>query len=187
MIRAPHKQHRDERGGQGSRSACRASVLGRVAGNALPSLVMAGFAVAVAIAIFLLTAQGPDDTISASSIVNVWLAKVFGRIPGLYDPQTGLWLGIGVRHWAHTAEFWLLGLFVSLSAYFALRPRLLVAGGVSFAVCVAFSLFDQTHKLFVPGRHFDGFDLAMDALGYGLVIAIVFTIGWILKKVTCRG
>ena len=41
------------------------------------------------------------------------------------------------------------------------------------AICAGFSLFDQCHRLFVPGRHFDPFDLAMDALGYGVAVVVV--------------
>ena len=105
-----------------------------------------------------------------------FLVSVFGGIPFLYDPETDLWLGINIRHWAHTAEFFALGVFVATSAYFALKPRLLPAGGVALVICAACSLFDQCHKLFVPGRHFDGFDLLMDALGYGLAILTVLLI-----------
>ena len=41
------------------------------------------------------------------------------------------------------------------------------------AICAGFSLFDQCHRLFVPGRHFDPFDLVMDALGYGVAVVVV--------------
>ncbi|MFR9006422.1 MAG: VanZ family protein [Collinsella aerofaciens] len=36
------------------------------------------------------------------------------------------------------------------------------------------SLFDQTHKLFVPGREFDASDLVFDVLGYGVGIVLMF-------------
>lgn len=40
------------------------------------------------------------------------------------------------------------------------------------AFCLLCSLGDQTHKLFVPTRHFDVLDLPFDALGYLLGIAL---------------
>ena len=142
----------------------------------IPIAVTAVLAVAVAVAIYLLTEQPPDATSSESDFINRFLIGLFGGIPGLYDPDTGLWLGVNIRHWAHTAEFFLLGIFVALLAYFVFKPRLLRAGVVSFATCLACSLFDQCHKLFVPGRHFDGFDLVMDALGYVVAILVVLLI-----------
>ena len=114
-------------------------------------LAFAFLAIAAAATIFFLTEQTPAETSFESDFVNELLVGLFGWVPGVYDPQTGLWLGIGIRHWAHAAEFWLLGVFVALSAYFALRPRLLAAGVASVAICAACSLFDQCHKLFVPG------------------------------------
>ena len=146
--------------------------------EARPRLALAFvlLAVSVATAIFLLTEQSPVETSRESSFVNDLLVGLFGGLPGLYDPQTGLWLGIGIRHWAHTAEFGLFGVLVALAVWFAVRPRVFLAGGVSLAICAACSLFDQCHKLFVPGRHWDWFDLAMDALGYVVAIAVVVAV-----------
>ena len=135
-------------------------------------------AATVAVAIFVLTSQAPEVTSAESSFVNRLLVGLFGWIPGLYDPATGLWLGIGIRHWAHAFEFGVLGLFVALAAKRAMEPRVAAPGVLAFAVCAGFSLFDQCHRLFVPGRHFDLFDLAMDALGYGVAIAGVVGVGW---------
>ena len=101
------------------------------------------------------------------------MAAMLGWIPGLYDPATGLWLGIGIRRWAHAVEYGALGLFVALAAKSAMGQRTIAPGMAALAICAGFSLFDQCHRLFVPGRHFDPFDLAMDALGYGAAVAAV--------------
>ena len=148
-------------------------------------------ATAVAVAIFVLTEQPPEVTSAESGWVDAFLLRLFGGATWLYDPDTGLWLGIGIRHWAHTVEFGLLGVFVALAVHFAGRAKaakpakaqaagemrrrsnLLREGGISLAICVAYSLFDQCHKLFVPGRHWDTFDLVMDAGGYLVAIALV--------------
>ena len=135
-------------------------------------VVAAILAVVVAGGIFVLTEQPPEATAQQSGAVNELLVRLLGGTP-LYDPATDSWLGIGIRRWAHAAEFWLLGVFVALASWLALKPRLAAAGVVSLCCCAAASLFDQCHKLFVPGRHFDGFDLVMDALGYGVAILTV--------------
>ena len=101
------------------------------------------------------------------------LAGPPGVFPGVFDPQAGELLGVSIRRWAHVVEFGVLGLFVAVAACRMLCPRLARAAGVSLAICLACSLFDQCHKLFVPGRHFEGADLVMDAVGYMLTILVV--------------
>ena len=130
----------------------------------------------VAIIIFILTEQLPDISIAESKKFNDLLVDLFGNIPFLYDKKSGLWLGTDIRHWAHTAEFFLLGVFSTLTLWFAMKPKIIKTGVISFVFCATFSLVDQCHKLFVPGRHFDGFDLVMDALGYGIAILIILLI-----------
>ena len=144
------------------------------------ALLFTVLAVAVAAAIFVMTEQSPEVTTAESGRVNVLLIRLFGGT-GLYNPETGLWLGIGIRHWAHAVEFGALGLCVALAVWQWLklgpiRKLSLWTAGISLAVSAAYSLFDQCHKLFVPGRHFDGFDLVMDALGYIPAVLIVIAV-----------
>ena len=139
-------------------------------------------AIAIAIVIFTLTSQTPEETSAMSSTVNDLVVAVLGWIPGLYDPSADQWLGIDIRHWAHAFEFGALGLFVTLASAMAMRPRILAPAGMSLAICALCSILDQCHKLFVPGRHFDSFDLCMDALGYGLAIALVMVVRALISR-----
>ena len=136
-------------------------------------------AVFIAVSIFELTSQTPEVTSAESGFVNDLMVALFGWIPGLYDSATGLWLGIGIRHWAHAVEFGVLGLSVALAAKSAMGQRTIAPGMAALAICAGFSLFDQCHRLFVPGRHFDPFDLAMDALGYGVAVVVVMGVEWL--------
>ena len=88
----------------------------------VPAMIWTLLAVAVAVAIFVLTEQAPAVTSAESSWVNDLLIGLFGDT-GLYDPATGLWAGIGIRHWAHTAEFGALGLCVALAVWQCLKQR----------------------------------------------------------------
>ncbi|WP_293819911.1 VanZ family protein [uncultured Parolsenella sp.] len=111
-----------------------------------------------------------------------------------------------VRRVAHAVEFAAVGLFASLTAIFwrgvlgagpgasrrgdthgpgRTAGRALATGrGPSacalFAATVCFcalcSLVDQTHKIFVPGRHFDVKDLPFDLAGYLVASLVVFGI-----------
>ena len=95
----------------------------------------------VAVAIFALTSQTPEVTSAESGFVNDLLVALLGWIPGLYNPSTGLWFGIGIRHWAHAVEFGALGLFVALAAKSAMGPRAAAPHVVSLAICAGFSLY----------------------------------------------
>ena len=63
------------------------------------------------------------------------------------------------------------------------HARVLAAAGI----CVLASLFDQTHKLFVPGREFDAEDLLFDLLGYSTAIAFVLLACMALKRIPSVG
>ena len=86
--------------------------------------------------------------------------------------------GCWYRNAAHVVEFGLVGLLASLSALCLVGPRCGRGGKpllvVTVAFCAACSLVDQTHKLFVPGREFEWFDLFLDAFGYLGAIVLVF-------------
>lgn len=97
-------------------------------------------------------------------------------------------LGGVYRRAAHVAEFGLVGIFASL-AVILLRgesgaPRSLLLPTLIF--CAVNSLIDQTHKLFVPGREFDIFDLPLDALGYSGAAILVFAV-WSVLRGSNRG
>lgn len=113
------------------------------------------------------------------------------RRPG----PVALYVRENVRRLAHVAEFASVGLFSALAAWSWLGVRRrpgaawgtpqLVAAALAF--CVAASLFDQTHKLFVPGRHFDVLDLPFDAAGYLVGIAVVFAVRALVLRGARRG
>lgn len=63
------------------------------------------------------------------------------------------------------------------------RPRSLAArSAIALAACAACSLFDQTHKLFVPGREFDAGDLLFDAAGYLTAWLLVFGVAALVGR-----
>lgn len=68
---------------------------------------------------------------------------------------------------AHIYQFFALGLCASLAMLGCARFSPTVQALAAMAICLVCSLADQTHKLFIPGREFDGRDLVLDAVGYG--------------------
>lgn len=162
-------------------------------------------AVAVFIAIFALTEQNPSDTTALSASVSdaIVSRQVDAVGAGATDASSGAsaagegaagpieaMLAIGnVRKWAHTAEFFAFGAPVALASALwwgrprGARARVLAAAGV----CALASLFDQTHKLFVPGREFDAGDLLFDLIGYSTAIAFVLLARMALKRIPSVG
>lgn len=138
--------------------------------------------VAVAAAIFALTAMSPEGTTSMSGAVSDLVEASTGVTqvvvpPGSEpDARTALMAQVtNVRKWAHAVEFAALGLAAfwmtrSWTEGSSARGRDLRAALWAAAACAAYSLLDQTHKLFVPGREFDPTDLPFDALGYASAI-----------------
>lgn len=112
--------------------------------------------------------------------------EAFSRMPG----PVALYVRENVRRLAHVAEFASVGLFSALVAvsWLGVRRRPEAAWGthrliaVTLLFCVAASLFDQTHKLFVPGRHFDVLDLPFDAAGYLMGGVAVFGVRALVRR-----
>lgn len=99
--------------------------------------------------------------------------------------------GLSVRQQAHVVEFALMGGVAALNVLAWMsgwahrrsprgririwRTWLMYVLGVM--ACAVVSFADQYHKLFVPARHFDKFDLLLDASGYIPAVTCVF-IAW---------
>jgi len=79
-------------------------------------------------------------------------------------------LDVVLRKAAHMTEFGLLWwLWVR-----ALRPAgdLPRAALVALAIALAYAISDELHQSFVPGRHPSPFDVAIDAAGIGVAVAL---------------
>lgn len=147
--------------------------------------------------IFCLTEQSAEQTTAASTAVTEAIANsapvsqdVTDAIAGGYISRDLAVMWDWVRRLAHVAEFfpigvasaWLVSTFQPLFRNRARRHPLLA----SLVICVASSLFDQVHKLFVPGREFDCLDLAFDAAGYIVGIASFLGVLAIVMKYAKR-
>lgn len=158
------------------------------------------------VSIFVLTEQSPQQTTAlsgavssvASGIANAQVSSDEGFVhadEGKKNSKGSFAIfGQGVRRLAHTAEFFFVGFFSLLAAraWRADCGRSVAGGrgrpvlmGVVVVFCVMMSLFDQAHKLLVPGREFDCVDLMMDAIGYLAGIAFA-GIGAALWSLFCR-
>ena len=103
------------------------------------------------------------------SVVRNWLpvvawAAVIFAFSSVPDLGTGLgdW-DLVLRKIAHTGEYAVLG---------ALLARATGHAGVAFGLGLLYAVSDEIHQSFVPGRHGAPLDVAIDALGVAIGIAL---------------
>jgi VanZ family protein len=95
--------------------------------------------------------------------VLVWAAVIFAfsSVPSL-GTGLGTWDTV-LRKCAHMAEFGVLAVLI-----------LRACGSVpwAFALAVAYAATDEVHQLFVRGRHASPVDVAIDAVGIAIGLAV---------------
>ena len=131
-----------------------------------PLVISLAFVLITLCILFYLTFQTPDDTVALServghlSVVEVFLNWV------------GAFVDWSVRQWAHVFEFLIIGICVSIF-YACATKKIWLMLVLALLTCMCISLCDQSVRLFIAGRHFDSFDLVLDALEYVSAIVIV--------------
>jgi VanZ family protein len=95
--------------------------------------------------------------------VLAWAGLIFG-LSSVPDLGTGLggW-DLVLRKIAHTAEYAILG---------ALLVRATGHAGLAFALGTLYAVSDEIHQSFVPGRMGSPLDVAIDAVGVAIGIAL---------------
>ena len=121
--------------------------------------------------ILFLTLQTPEQTWSLTRAVQSFLLRMFpdGRAPA--------WITDGqqLRHAAHIPEYFLLGL-VLCSIFSDQNHGFLLA--LAFGILIG--LCDECLKIALPTREFSLSDLAFDAIGLALAVALYkMRTGWI--------
>lgn len=129
--------------------------------------------IAIMLLIFLLSAQNAEQSTETSSFVVGLLARIFKN-----NPPHDL-----IRTAAHFSEYALLAFLIS-NALHAYKVRLfpLFAPIISWG----YAWTDEVHQIFVPGRAFQLFDLAVD-LGGIILGTLVFTVIIAILKKCIKG
>lgn len=101
--------------------------------------------------------------------------------PWIDESHTQLLFGLNLRKWAYVGLFGALGL-CTYGWLFSLPKATLV--------CLAYSVLDELHQIFVPGREARATDVLIDAAGFLVAILMFYIFGIIYKKVVrdkCEG
>lgn len=136
---------------------------------------------AILVAIFCLTAQDVTETSLLSSAAERLLSTLVAP-DAANEAGTPTWAGLTIRQLAHIAEFAALGLAAGFAVPFFARELSVRTWAGSVALCAVASFLDQVHKLYVPGRHFDGFDLVLDAGGYVVAVTVAHLVLTLTSK-----
>lgn len=158
--------------------------------------------VLIAVLIFLLTDQSTSESAKLTMVTSDMIMQAVEEISpssityyanglGFY-PQgikvVPLGFSIGYRQLAHAIEFFILGISMTITVVLWLfeagiqKKASLKAALLSTAICFAYSILDQTHRLVVPGREFDAFDLILDAIGYCCAILLASILYYIKER-----
>ena len=151
----------------------------RIVDNRISLVISLAFVLITLCILFYLTFQTPDDTVALSERV--------GHLPFVENflNWVGVFVDWSVRQWAHIFEFLISGMCVSIFYKFATENiwTMLV---LAVLTCICISLCDQSVRIFIAGRHFDSFDLVLDALGYVSAIVVVSICRGIYRLVVNR-
>ena len=88
-----------------------------------------------------------------------------------------------IRKLAHFSIYGLMGVFSLLSFISYRAPKLLPGGIAAWILCVVYSVSDEIHQHFIPGRSCELRDMCIDSAGAILGILFAFIIlSAIMKK-----
>ena len=126
--------------------------------------------------VLFLTFQGPKETTQLSGGFQAWLFMTFGWDIEMHTLRSNI----------HFVEYFGVGLTLALFARSMEWKRWAVWALI--AGC-AFGLLDETIKIFLPTREFDGIDFIKDCIGIAAAVGTVYVFNNCLRggNITNRG
>lgn len=142
--------------------------------------------VALMVTIFTLSHQPADVSSNTSSAVIRFLAEIFIKdfenLSNAEQLEIISSLQFIVRKGAHFSAYFVLGIFSFFTFLTYTFPKFHWRSIISLSVCFAFSVSDEIHQLFVPGRSGEIRDVLIDTCGSLLSIMILFLIFLAIEK-----
>ena len=149
---------------------------GRTNADTRKKLAFGVLAVLAFATVLYLTFQGPKETTQLSGGFQAWLFMTFGWDIEMHTLRSNI----------HFVEYFGVGLTLALFARSMEWKRWAVWALI--AGC-AFGLLDETIKIFLPTREFDGIDFIKDCIGIAAAIGTVYVFNNCLRggNITNRG
>lgn len=132
--------------------------------------------------ILFLSSQNGEETAAVSAGIAGKLAEFIYKTPSesqIYGVH------MIIRKSAHVVLFGILGILLSFTTHFLINGGFCLKNMINAAVIVFFSVFDEWHKLFVDGRHFDLGESALNIIsGVACALIAALILSKIKKKLT---
>lgn len=154
--------------------------------NKTRTVILAVALIVWMVVIFCFSAQPSDDSQNTSDIFTLFAQKIF--YPNFNELSNGEQLVIMaklsflVRKTAHFTAYFILGVLSYFNIIFSKRLALGFKGIIAFIFCVLYSISDEIHQYFVPGRSCEFRDVCIDSSGALLSILIIFLIFRLSKR-----
>ena len=148
------------------------------------------------IIIYMFSAQPADESTEVSNGVGAFICRVF--IPGFQEMPKEQQkdqidsIDYAVRKSAHAAEYMILSMlccctlllwFHDNTVSFCSRKKRSLLIFLGWLIAAIYSVSDEIHQIFVPGRAFMVTDILIDSAG-ALIGALIFTL--IVRAFRCR-
>ena len=133
------------------------------------------------IVIFMFSSQKASDSAQTSNGFTSWILSLITRKMPVFQIQTmAIKYDFFVRKFAHFTIYTVLGLLVSNAfLHTSVKNKFLM----SAFLCIAYSISDEIHQMFVPGRACRLYDIGIDSLGSMVGILIyMFLFSYFLKN-----
>jgi VanZ family protein len=131
--------------------------------------------------IFWMSSQSGEQSGQLSSGLAEKLLSIFSG-SGEINPQTVANIEQIIRMLGHFTEFFLLGLFVILfiNTYKISKKKIYL---FALVFCLIYSISDEIHQIFVPGRAFEIADMAINIAGSAAGILLFALINKMAYKI----
>ncbi len=140
--------------------------------------------------IFLMSAQDATQSNSTSGgfirMIAPFLKGNYQQLSSTEQEAFVASLQFIVRKGAHFSVYTLLGVLLSIGMFTYERIRSAFKVIISFLICALYSLSDEIHQSFVPGRSCEFRDMLIDCSGALLGCLSVLAIYYLIKRRACR-
>lgn len=142
------------------------------------------------VVIFLFSAQNAEKSSDTSSGIVIKIVKTlypeFENFSTEKQESITNTLTFAVRKTAHFSEYFVLGALTFVAAVTFYKYKFLIRSLVAFVFCILYSISDEVHQYFVPGRACRMFDIFVDSCGSLTAIILLSVIVLKSKKIRSK-
>ena len=158
-------------------------------------IILAAVIASLMVTIFCLSAQSAEKSSQLSGSVTERICEIV--VPGFKTKSRSDQVNIIaqynriIRKYGHFTEYLALGFFAALQLtnhrrLFAMKSGLILSFITAALMAFMYSITDEIHQLFVPGRAFQIYDIAVDTIGATIGSGIAVTAAALTRRIRGR-